>query len=68
MTVTELLDPTITPLLTVEQVASLPGMPCERSVREAIARDEFPHRRIGRRVVVPVAALRVWLGLDQDAA
>lgn len=30
---------------------------------EAIRRGEFPHRKIGARIVVPVALLREWLGI-----
>jgi hypothetical protein len=63
-----LLDPETNPLLTVEQVTTIPNMACERSIREAIARGEFPHRRIGRRIVIPTAELRVWLGLDFAAS
>jgi hypothetical protein len=62
------LDPAVCPVLTVQQVAAMPNMPSERSLREAIAQNKFPHRWIGRRVVIPTAELRRWLGLDADAA
>ena len=47
--------------LTVEETALLLGV--GRSVAyEAARRGELPARRLGRRVVVPVPALLVWLG------
>lgn len=52
------------PVMTVEQVAELEGMPCSRTLRESIARGEFPARRIGRRIVIPTAELRRFLGID----
>ena len=48
--------------LTVEETALLLGV--GRSVAyEAARRGELPSRRLGRRVVVPVPALLVWLGI-----
>lgn len=55
-------DPRTKPLLTVEEVVPLSRI-CERTLREAIARDEFPHRRLRRRIVIPTAELWRWLGL-----
>jgi excisionase family DNA binding protein len=33
----------------------------ERSTREAIRRGDIPHLRIGKRVVLPRAAIQEWL-------
>jgi len=34
----------------------------QTSIYESIGRNEIPHRRIGRRLLIPVASLRTWLG------
>ena len=34
---------------------------CERTVRTALRRNEIPHVRVGRRFVLPKAAIRRWL-------
>jgi hypothetical protein len=34
---------------------------------EAARRGDFPVRRVGRRLFVPVPALKRWLGVDQEA-
>lgn len=47
--------------LTVEEVASLLGLG-RTAAYEAARRGEIPCRRLGRRVIVPVPALREWLG------
>jgi excisionase family DNA binding protein len=47
--------------LTVEEAAALLGLG-RTSAYEAARRGDFPTRRLGRRVVVPVPALREWLG------
>lgn len=33
-----------------------------RLAYEAVSRGEVPSRRVGRRIVIPVPALRTWLG------
>ena len=47
--------------LTIEQTAQLLGLG-RTAAYEAARRGEFPTRRIGRRLVVPVPALLGWLG------
>jgi excisionase family DNA binding protein len=34
---------------------------CERSTREALRRNEIPHIRIGKRYILPRAAIQDWL-------
>jgi len=50
--------------ITVEQTAELLGLG-RTAAYEAARRGEFPTRRLGRRVVVPVPALLEWLGVPQ---
>jgi len=47
--------------LTIEQTAALLGLG-RTAAYEAARRGEFPTRRLGRRVIVPVPALLDWLG------
>jgi excisionase family DNA binding protein len=47
--------------ISVEQAATVLGMG-RTAAYEAARRGEFPTRRLGRRVVVPVPALLEWLG------
>ncbi len=47
--------------LTIEQTAALLGLG-RTAAYEAARRGEIPTRRLGRRVIVPVAALLDWLG------
>ena len=46
--------------LSIEEVASLLGLG-RTAAYEAARRGEIPNRRLGRRVVVQVPALREWL-------
>lgn len=50
--------------ITVEQTAQLLGLG-RTAAYEAARRGEFPTRRLGRRIVVPVPALLEWLGVAQ---
>lgn len=50
--------------LTVEQTAQLLGVG-RTAAYEAARRGEFPTRRLGRRLVVPVPALLDWLGASR---
>jgi excisionase family DNA binding protein len=34
---------------------------CERSVRDALRRNEIPHIKLGKRYILPKAAIRRWL-------
>jgi excisionase family DNA binding protein len=34
---------------------------CERSTRDAVRRNEIPHIRIGKRYILPRAAIADWL-------
>lgn len=47
--------------ITIEQAAQVLGLG-RTATYEAARRGEFPTRRLGRRVVVPVPALLDWLG------
>ena len=47
--------------ITVEQTAAVLGLG-RTAAYEAAWRGEFPTRKLGRRVVVPVPALLEWLG------
>jgi len=47
--------------LTIEQAAQLLGLG-RTAAYEAARRGEFPTRRLGRRLIVPVPALLEWLG------
>ena len=47
--------------LSIEEVATLLGLG-RSDAYEAARRGEIPTRRLGRRVIVPVAALLAWLG------
>ena len=61
-------DPRERPLLTVAEVAALmPEGVGEKAVRAAIAAGQLPATRVGRYVLVPTAALRRQLGLDDEA-
>lgn len=50
--------------ISVEQAATVLGLG-RTAAYEAARRGEFPTRRLGRRVVVPVPALLEWLGAAQ---
>lgn len=55
-------------VITVEDFARLVGI-SRSAAYEAARRGEFPVRRVGRRLFVPVPALKRWLGVDpSDAA
>ena len=55
-------DPIDRPTLTVTEAAALLGIG-RQTYYEAAARGEVPAIRIGRRIVVPTAALKALLGL-----
>jgi excisionase family DNA binding protein len=57
-------DPARTPTMTVEQVAEALGI-SRASAYEAAKTGEIPSIKIGRRVVVPTAAVRRMLLLDE---
>jgi excisionase family DNA binding protein len=50
--------------ITVEQAATVLGLG-RTAAYEAARRGEFPTRKLGRRIVVPVPALLEWLGAPQ---
>jgi len=50
--------------ISVEQAATVLGLG-RTAAYEAARRGEFPTRRLGRRVVVPVPALLEWLGVPR---
>jgi hypothetical protein len=53
-------------VITVEDFARIVGI-SRSAAYEAARRGDFPVRRVGRRLVVPVPALRRWLGVDPDS-
>ncbi len=60
-------DPRERPLLTVAEVAALmPEGVGEKAVRAAIAAGQLPSQRVGRYVLVPTAALRRQLHVDDS--
>ena len=61
--VSDLSDLTV---ISVEEFARLVGI-SRSAAYEAARRNEFPVRRVGRRLFVPVPALKRWLGVDLDA-
>ncbi len=61
----ELLDTKLT--ITVEEAATILGIG-RSAAYEAARSGELPVRRIGRRLLVPVPALRAWLGLPMHTA
>ncbi len=61
------LDPTIRPTLTVEDAAALLGV-SRATAYAAVKSGEIPSIRVGRRVLVPTAALRRLLMLDEQIA
>jgi excisionase family DNA binding protein len=50
--------------ISIEQAAQVLGLG-RTAAYEAARRGEFPTRRLGRRVVVPVPALLEWLGVPR---
>lgn len=56
-------SPDDVPTMRVDEVAIELGI-SRASAYEAVARGEIPSIRIGRRVLVPTAALRRMLGVD----
>ncbi len=50
--------------ISVEQTAKVLGLG-RTAAYEAARRGEFPTRRLGRRVIVPVPALLEWLGVPR---
>ena len=50
--------------ISIEQTAHVLGLG-RTAAYEAARRGEFPTRRLGRRIVVPVPALLEWLGVPR---
>jgi excisionase family DNA binding protein len=59
-------DPRERPTLTVTEAAAMLGIG-RQTYYEAVARGEVPAIRIGRRIVVPTAALRAFLEMEPKA-
>lgn len=64
---TQLPDPTTRPTVTVEEAAGFLGI-ARGSAYEAARRGDLPTIRVGRRLLVPTAALRRMLGMDEVTA
>lgn len=60
-------DPEVEPWVSVERAARMVGLG-RGAGYAAVKRGDLPSLRIGRRVVVPTAALRRLLTLDEPAA
>ena len=58
-------DPAEQPTMTVEQVGEALGV-SRATAYEGVRSAEIPSIRVGRRIVVPTAALRRLLKLDAD--
>jgi len=56
-------DPHIRPTLTVPEAGRILGL-AKASAYEGVARGQIPAIRVGRRLLVPTAALRRMLQLD----
>ncbi len=56
-------NPEVRPTLTVEQAGRYMGL-ARQSAYDAAARGDLPTLRVGRRLLVPTAALRRLLELD----
>ena len=63
----DLLDPQVHPTLTVPQAGRVLNL-AKASAYEAAHRGELPTIRVGRRLLVPTAALRRMLQLDEPAS
>lgn len=64
---TPLPDSTARPTVTVEEAAGFLGI-SRGSAYEAARRGDLPTLRVGRRLLVPTAALRRMVGLDAEVA
>jgi hypothetical protein len=58
--------PTGTATLTVEQVAPIVGLG-RTAAYEAVKRGDLPSRKVNGRVLIPVPALLVWLGVEASS-
>jgi hypothetical protein len=65
---TVLPDPVTTPTLSVPEAGKILGGLCEASSYAAANRGDIPTIRIGRRRIVPTAALLRMLGFEQPLA
>jgi excisionase family DNA binding protein len=60
------LDPIATPTMTVEEVADVLGTG-RTATYDAVRRGEIPSIKVGRKLVIPTAAIRRLLELDGAA-
>lgn len=58
-------DPRERPTLTIVEAGGILGL-CKSSAYDAVHRGELPVIKIGRRLLVPTAALRRMLALDDE--
>lgn len=63
MTNAELLDPVETPFLRVPDLVRL-GFGNEKTIYDAIGREEIPVVRVGRKLLIPTAWVRRTLQID----
>lgn len=61
------LDPAVRPTLTVDEAAVVMGI-ARSSAYDAVRRGEIPSVKVGRRLLVPTAAIRRLLQLDDSPA
>lgn len=64
-TINELLDPNERPAITADQFIEITGI-ARGSVYRGIKRGEIPSVRIGRRLLIPTAAVRKMFMLDKE--
>jgi excisionase family DNA binding protein len=60
-------SPDVQPTVTVEEAGDALGI-SRASAYEGVRNGEIPFIRVGRRIVVPTAALRRLLGIDEEAS
>jgi excisionase family DNA binding protein len=61
----QLPSPVVQPTVTVEHAGRILGI-SRASAYDGVARGEIPSIRVGRRLLVPTAALRRLLAIDAD--
>lgn len=59
-------DPLTQPTMTVDEVAPFYGLG-RWSAYEAVRRGDIPSLRVGKRILIPTAAVRRHLGIDPPA-
>jgi hypothetical protein len=61
---TELPDPNVQPIISVDEARPFYGL-SRGAMFEAVKRGDIPSLRVGRRILIPVAAMRRQLQVDE---